>query len=128
MTKNDDILIQNVKISHIFAKIVLIWTFFLFILCLGGCAKRDPVNTIIDNHVSHVAEVIDYAENNMEVSPDTKYLLSELKSCQNGLIDAGQSHNAVLSTCRSDVKYWKMSTLFASTIAGLLLLLLIRRK
>lgn len=128
MMKINQKTVYNVKKSHIFAKIVLICAFFLFILCLGGCAKHDPVTTIVDNHVSHIGEVIDYAQNEMEDSPDTRYLLSELKSCQNGLIDAGQSHTAVLATCESNVKYWKLATLFASTVAGLLFLLFIRRK
>lgn len=128
MMKKTKKTVQNVNFSHYLTKIVLICAIFLFILFLDGCAKHDPVTTIVDNHVSHIGEVIDYAQNNMEDSPDTRYLLSELKSCQNGLIDAGQSHTAVLSTCESNVKYWKLATLFASTIAGLLLLLFIRRK
>lgn len=128
MTKMNEKTVQNVKFSHYLTKIVLICAIFWFILCLGGCAKHDPVTTIVDNHVAHIGEVIDYAQNNMEISPDTQYLISELKTCQNGLIDAAESHKAVLSTCESDVKYWKLATLFAGTIAGLLLFFLIRRK
>ena len=42
MKKIDQKSVYNVKKSHILGNFVLIWTIFLFILMLGGCAKTAP--------------------------------------------------------------------------------------
>lgn len=40
LTKKAQKTVHNVKKSHLLGKIMLIWTIFLFILLLGGCAKN----------------------------------------------------------------------------------------
>lgn len=52
-TKNTLFLTKNVKKSHLFGKIILIFAIFLFILCLCGCAKT-PVETATESSLGQV--------------------------------------------------------------------------
>lgn len=85
-------------------------------LLLNGCAKPTATETIIDNHIQHYNEVLDYANNNLEDSPDTRYLKSELKSCVLSLSDVKETHRANMDTCEAEKKYWRLSTLFLGLV------------
>lgn len=77
---------------------------------LNGCAKTTPTENIIDNHIDHYNEVIDYANNHIEETPDTRYLKCELQNCILTLADVKESHKADLTSCEKDVEYWKLAT------------------
>lgn len=82
----------------------------LLAVLLSGCAKSTPTENIIDNNIDHYNQVIDYANNNMEDTPDTRYLKSELKHCVLTLQDIKETHKSDMDSCEKDVEYWKLAT------------------
>lgn len=94
---------------------------------LSGCARKDPVETIIDNHVSHIDEVLTYAKNNIEQTADIMMLEGELKSCQMALVDTKETYASQKDGYESKIRYWRLMA--ASLFVGLLVALfgLIRR-
>lgn len=79
-------------------------------ILLSGCAKKDPVATIIDQHHDHITDVLDYAHNNIEQTKDVIFLENELKSCDLALIDAKQAYYGQIATCRAETNYWRLAT------------------
>lgn len=108
--KNTQNLMINVKKSHLFAKIVQICACFTFILCLTGCAKKDPVETVIDQHQQHIADILDYSYNNIEQTKDVVFLENELKACDLAYADIKQTYYGQISTCRAETRYWRLAT------------------
>lgn len=106
--KNTQNLMINVKKSHLFAKIVQICACFAFILCLTGCARKDPVENVIDYHQQHIADVLDYAYNNIEQNKDVIFLENELKGCDLAYADIKQAYYGQISTCRAEKEKWKI--------------------
>lgn len=94
------------------SKYVLIWTIFLLILCLCGCAKKDPVESIVDNHSEHISETLEYAYNNFEQTAEVKYLENELESCLVVLEDVKQAHYSKLDICEVKTDLWKVVAFF----------------
>ena len=91
-------------------KILQICAIFLLILSLCGCAKKTQTETIIDSHIEHVNQVVDYAVNNFEQTPEILQLENELSNCGLALEDAKASHKAEIATCESEKDYWRLST------------------
>ena len=83
----------------------------IFFLALAGCAKSTPTETIIDNHIGHVKETLDYSYNNIEQTQDIIFLENELKSCMVGLESSKQSYKAEIATCRAEKEKWQIITL-----------------
>lgn len=98
--------------GHKISKFVLIWTIFLLILCLCGCAKKDPVESIVDNHSQHIGETLEYAYANFEQTTEIKYLENELESCLVVLENVKQAHYSKLDTCEARIDFWKVTTFF----------------
>ena len=94
------------------SKWVLIWTIILLVLCLCGCAKKDPVDSIIDNHSNHINETLNYAYNNFEQTVEVKYLENELESCLVVLEDVKQAYYSKMDGCESKINYWRIVSLF----------------
>ena len=86
--------------------ILLIFTFLL-----NGCAKKTPTETIIDDHIDHINQVLDYAHNNIDQTPDVMLLEGELKSCQITLSDVKQSHKLEISSCETRERYHRVAIL-----------------
>lgn len=78
---------------------------------LFGCAKHDPVDTIVDNHIDHITDVLDYTYANFEQNIEIKFLESELDSCLVALNDVKQAHLTSISTEKSKTAYWKLASL-----------------
>lgn len=93
--------------KSIFYKIVIV-AILLICFLLSGCAKQKPTENIIDNHIGHIDQVLDYAYNNMEQTKDVVFLEKELEACQLGLDDAKQSYKAEISLCESETDKWKV--------------------
>lgn len=108
--KNTQKTFKNVKKSHFFAKNRVICAIFVFIFFLAGCAKKDPVDTIVDHHHEHIGEVLDYAYNNIDQNSDVVFLENELKSCDLALIDLQQTYYGQISACKAETKYWRLAT------------------
>lgn len=81
------------------------------VFLLVGCARTTPVETIADNHIAHINEVLEYTQTNFERNIQIKFLENELEICKGALEDIKQAHLAQISTCKARVDYWKLATL-----------------
>lgn len=89
----------NVKKSQIITKIAAFCALF-FIM---GCAKQpDPVSTINTSLQQDVAQLIDYANNNMGNDPDTELLKTGLKDCAARADAMDKQHSAQIATCQAE--------------------------
>lgn len=84
---------------------ILVWIGLLFgILLLCGCAKHtDPVTTINDDIQQGVAELVDYANNNMEMDADKQLLLSGSKECARKANALTEQHKTEISACEAKI-------------------------
>lgn len=72
-------------------------------LTLAGCAKEpDPVSTINQGIQQDVAQLIDYANNNMGNDPDTELLKTGLKDCAARATAMDEQHKAQIATCQAE--------------------------
>ena len=78
-------------------------------ILLAGCTKTDPVNTVVDNHIGHINDVLDYSQNNFEQTTEIVLLQNELKSCQLALEDVRQTYKGQISTCNAETRYWRLA-------------------
>lgn len=83
--------------------ILLISTFLL-----SGCAKQTPTESIIDNHIEHINQVLDYSYNNIEQTQDVIFLEKELEVCQIGMRNTKSAYQAEISTCKAEKKQWQI--------------------
>ena len=89
----------NVKKSQIITKIAAFCALFF----ITGCAKQpDPVTTINDQLQQDVAQLIDYANNNMGNDPDTELLKTGLKDCAARATAMDEQHKAQIATCQAE--------------------------
>lgn len=93
----------------------------LIILCLVGCAKDTPTETIIDDNIGHFENVLDYAHNNMEQNADIVLLENELDSCIIVLNSVKQTYYSEMDACEAKTNYWRlMSTGLGILVAGII--------
>lgn len=72
-------------------------------LMLAGCAKEpDPVTTINDQLQQDVAQLIDYANNNMADDSDTRLLKTGLKDCAARADAATKQHETSIKQCQAE--------------------------
>ena len=79
----------------------------LFVLM--GCSTKTPTETIVSESVNRIDQVIDYANNNIQDTPDTVFLKEELKACRVSLISCDQSCKAELKAEKNNTAYWKLA-------------------
>lgn len=96
--------------KSLFIKVFIVLLLLGYAMLLSGCAKT-ATETIIDNHIDHYNQVIDYANNNMEDTPDTRYLKSELKNCVMTLSDVKETHRSNISTYEAEKQKWQIISL-----------------
>jgi F0F1-type ATP synthase membrane subunit b/b' len=82
----------------------------MILLLLCGCATKDPVEAIIDQHQNHIGEVLEYAHNNMEQTKDVVFLENEIKSCNLALVDVKQAYYSRIAACNAKTDYWRLAT------------------
>lgn len=104
------------------------WKFFIVLLLLSGCAETTPTSAIVEEGVRHVDETIDYADNNIESTPDTVFLTNAIKSCRSSLISCDIACEAEKETLHASVAYWQLACLALASVAGLLIYILFRKK
>lgn len=95
-----------------------ITTLVFLAFVLSGCASKTPTENIIDNHIGHIDEVLDYAHNNMDQTPDIMMLEGELKSCQIALADVKESYKGQQELMASKVNYWRMMCMWLFFVVG----------
>jgi PBP1b-binding outer membrane lipoprotein LpoB len=88
-------------------------------LLLSGCAKKDPVATVIDNNIDHINDVLDYSYNNFDQTKEIKFLENELEHCIISLDSVKQTYSSKIESCEANTRYWRLAT----TGLGILLLL-----
>lgn len=75
----------------------------IVVLMLAGCAKEpDPVTTINDQLQQDVAQLIDYANNNMADDSDTRLLKTGLKDCAARADAATKQHETSIKQCQAE--------------------------
>lgn len=71
-------------------------------LILAACAsKPDPITNINDDIQQGVIELVDYANNNMDMDPDKKLLLEGAKTCAAKADALTQTCTARIETCEA---------------------------
>lgn len=82
---------------------ILIWMALIFgLMLLAGCAKKtDPVIDMNNQLQQDVAQLVDYANNNMDNDPDTKLLVVGLKDCAARADAATQQHKVSIEACEA---------------------------
>lgn len=72
-------------------------------IILAGCAKQtDPVSDINDQLQQDVAQLIDYANNNMADEPDIQLLKTGLKDCAARADAAAKQHETSIKQCQAE--------------------------
>ena len=72
-------------------------------ILLAGCAReQDPVTTINDQLQQDVAQLIDYANNNMTDDADTRLLKTGLKDCAARADAATKQHETSIKQCQAE--------------------------
>lgn len=90
-------------------------------LIITGCAKDpDPVSTINDQLQQDVAQLIDYANNNMADDPDIRLLKTGLKDCAARADAATKQHETSIKQCQTETNKAKAER---NTLALVLILL-----
>ena len=90
-------------------------------LILAGCAsKPEPITNINDDIQQGVAELVDYANNNMDIDADKKLLLEGAKNCAAKADALTQACTARIETCEAQTNKAKAER---NTLALVLLLL-----
>ena len=87
----------------VFYKIVILT------ILLSGCAKT-PTESVIDNHIQHIDDVLDYSYNNIDQTQDIIFLQNELKTCKAAFEDVKQTYRSEISTCKAKTNYWRLAT------------------
>ena len=106
---------KNVKKSHLSQIICIIWIVFISLLFFG-CAKKTETEQIIDAHIDHINQVVDYAVHNFDQNAEVLTLENELSNCGMVLEDVKASHKLEIGKCESETKYWKLLNAFLSVI------------
>lgn len=90
-------------------------------LILAGCAsKPDPITNINDDIQQGVAELVDYANNNMDMDADKQLLLQGVKDCAARADALTQTCTARIETCEAQTDRAKAER---NTLALVLILL-----
>lgn len=121
-------IVSEVIIEKIWAYKMKRFTILLiFTVLLSGCVSKDPVDNIVDNHSSHIDDVLDYAYNNINQTSDVMFLEDELKSCQLALMDVKESHHSVVDGYEAKISYWRLMVVSLGVAILLLVGILIKR-
>ena len=99
----------------------------IFTVLLSGCASKTPTETIIDNHIGHINEVLDYAQHNIDQTPDVMLLEGELKSCQIALADVKESYKGDKQLWQSKINYWRMMCMWLVFSIGAMVVAWLKR-
>lgn len=95
--------------AHKISKWLLIITLCLTALLLIGCAREPNPITEINNGIQQsVNELVDYAENNMEIDTDKKFLIQGAKDCAARADAMTATYNVSMEKCASEKSKLKL--------------------
>ena len=88
------------------------------VLLLAGCAsKSTPITDVVSPAIKNVDEMLDYAENNISVNDDTKFLMAGLESCRASLVSCETVGNQSIELKEQQVKNLELMIIVAAVIA-----------
>lgn len=98
-----------------------------FICLLSGCARHtDPINEINDNIQQSVVELVDYAQNNMDIDTDKQFLINGVKDCAARADAMTATYTASMETCRANQSKLKLERNGLVVIIALLVFFMFR--
>lgn len=97
------------------------WMIGVFlVMLLAGCSRSTPHADINHAIQTEVTELVDYANNNMEMDADKQLLLNGARHCASRANDMVHACDQTISAYRKETASWKLATTLMSIIAGLL--------
>lgn len=107
---------------------VVTWVAVVFlVMLLCGCTRQSPVSDINDEIQQEVVQLVDYANNNMEMDSDKQLLLNGAKHCAARANDMERTCTETIKSYKTEAAGWKLATTLMSIIAGLLGFLWIKK-
>ena len=97
------------------------------VMLLGGCSRHTPVSDINNEIQQEVADLVDYANNNMDMDPDKQLLLTGARHCASRANDLTRTCEQTVSAYSKEAAGWKLATTLMTIIAGLLGFLWIKK-
>lgn len=102
---------------------VLCWTIIgwlvgvFLIMALAGCSRSTPTSEINQQIQDEVAQLVDYANNNMEMDADKQLLINGARHCAMRAGDLEKVCAQTVSAYRTETAAWKLATTLISIIA-----------
>lgn len=107
---------------------ILTWVAVIFlVMMLCACTHKTPVSDINDEIQQEVVQLVDYANNNMEMDSDKQLLLNGARHCAARANDMERTCSETIKAYKAESAGWKLATTLVSIIAGLLGFLWIRK-
>jgi outer membrane murein-binding lipoprotein Lpp len=100
---------------------------FLIVMLLCGCSRKTPVSEINDGIQQEVVQLVDYANNNMDMDADKQLLLKGAQHCAARANDLTHTCEETIRAYKTEASGWKLATTLMSIIAALLGLAWIRK-
>lgn len=102
-----------------------IWIVLLFIMT--GCTKQtNPITEINDGIQQSVSELVDYANNNMDMDSDKQFLLQGAKDCAARANAMTQAYKSSIEACHANQSKLKLERNGLGVIIVLLVLFMLR--
>lgn len=105
---------------------VLCWTIIgwlvgvFLIMALAGCSRSTPTSEINQQIQDEVAQLVDYANNNMEMDADKQLLINGARHCAMRASDLEKVCTQTVSAYRTETAAWKLATVLIAIIAAFL--------
>lgn len=107
---------------------IIVWIGVIFlVMLLAGCAKQSPVSEINNGIQEDVAQLVDYAQNNMTIDTEKQLLINGARACASRANDMYKTCAAEIKACEKETTAWKMSTLTAIAFALFFLVMWFRK-
>lgn len=123
----------QVSVENAIANIIVLLIAIMCLVMLVGCSRHDsPINDINAGIQESVAQLEDYAINNMEMDSDKQLLLNGAKDCAARADALTKSCQATIKNCESEQTILRMERNGLALVLIILLLgggyLFVRRK
>ena len=107
---------------------ILAWIAVIFlVMLLAGCSRQSPVSDINHDIQDDVAQLVDYANNNMVIDADKQLLINGARACASRANAMEKACTAQITACEKENTTWKLSTAMASLVAMVFLVLWFRK-
>lgn len=114
--------------ERLLSGVILGWIVaLLLVMLLAGCSRQSPVSDINHDIQDDVAQLVDYAQNNMQIDADKQLLINGARACASRANAMEKACTAQITACEKENTTWKLSTVSASILALLFLMLWFRK-